>query len=77
MGLLSWKKGKLKKSKNYFKKSFLLMEAVGNPPRHGQFLVGPGTRYTSEGNLNKAFSYLEKSLSTFQKMRTKSKTCQN
>jgi class 3 adenylate cyclase len=76
-GLLSLKKGEIKKSKDYFKKSYILMETTKHTLGIANASLHLGKIYSSEDNLHKAFSYLGKSLEMFQKMGTKSKLCQN
>jgi tetratricopeptide (TPR) repeat protein len=55
----------------------MLMEPIGNTLGVANSSLNLGKVYVSEGNLNKAFSYMEQSLAMFEKMGTKSKLCQN
>ena len=53
------------------------MEAIGNTLGMANSSLNLGKVYTSENNLQKAFSHLEVSLSMFEKMGAKAKLCQN
>ena len=53
------------------------MEEIGNTLGMANSSFCFGQVYVAEGNLNKAFSHLEKSLNTYEKIGAQSKLCQN